>query len=576
MANEQAIADETPQSIPASEPIADWDLRPWVLGALLALCGLGLHFVTLDYDTYTAINPERSPEHWRAGIAGFLFFGGLAAAFALDRDKWYEAGLFAVLIGLIMGGISYNVVRLEDHKVGGEFAFAAGVFFTLLAVPLFQAGFHRLRFATDYRTSHFHVWADAISAAGALAFTGLSWLMLLLLDQLFGLLGIELIGDLIDNAWFAWIWSAGAFGAALGVLRENLKIIGALQNVVMLVFALLAVPLAAALVVFLVLLLASGGSALWEATDSATPILLACAAGSFVLFNAIIRDSDDNRSRNRVMQAAGAVLAAVILPLVVFAAIGMGLRINQHGLSPERIWALIAIAVAAAYGIAAWVALARGRLAGWSAALRRANLHLAVVVCAVAFVLAMPFWDFGAVAARNQVARLESGKTALAEFDFIALRWDFGDSGRAVLAQLAAGEGERAELAAAAQSQTERIWDWQREQQRKGFTGKLRVQSDDPALEGRVRLYLDANPWRCDTYCVALDLGEKPDGLREVALVQGFDYTRLLLNTQGQEVPPPTPATAAEGLKAASTVEIREETVRYIYVDGKRMGVPVE
>ena len=573
MANDHALPDEAVSEPPVSEPIADWDLRPWVVGALLALIGLALHFVTNDWNDYPA-----EPDPWRAALAALLFFGGISAAFTLDRGQMLSAAIFSGFIGLVMGGISYNVAWMESHVASGEFSFAAAVVFILLALPLFQAGFHRLRWATDYRTTHFHVWADAISGAGAIAFAGLSWLLLLLLHQLFNLIGFTFIQDLWEQGWFAWMWTAGAFGAALGVLRENLKIIGALQNVVMLVFALLAVPLAAALVVFLVLLLASGGAALWEATDSATPILLACAAGSFVLFNAIIRDDDTARSRNRVMLVAGAVLAAVILPLVVFAAIGMGLRIDQRGLSPERIWALLAIAVAAAYGIAAWVAFARGRLAGWSAALRRANLHLAVVVCAVAFVLALPFWDFGAVAARNQVARLESGKVALADFDFTALRWDFGDSGRAVLAQLAAGEGERAELAAAAQAQTERVWDWQREQQREGFTGELRVQSDDPTLEVRVRAYLDANPWRCDVNCVVLDLGEKPGGLRDVAILQGFDYSRFLLNAEGQEVPPPAPATAAttEGLKPDSTVDIREETVRYIYVDGKRIGAPVE
>lgn len=574
MANEHALPDEADSSVPVSEPIADWDLRPWVLGALLALVGLALHFVTDSWNSY-----PYEPEPWRNALAAFLFFGGLCAAFTLDRGRMLSAAIFSALIGLVMGGISYNVAWMESHVASGEFSFAAGVFFTLLAVPLFQAGFHRLRWATDYRTTHFHVWADAISGAGAIAFTGLSWLMLFLLDQLFGLLGIELIGEVMEKGWFAWMWTAGAFGAALGVLRENLKIIGALQNVVMLVFALLAVPLAAALLVFLVLLLASGGAALWEATDSATPILLACAAGSFVLFNAIIRGDDAARSRNRVMLAAGAVLAALILPLVVFAAIGMGLRINQHGLTPERIWALIAIAVAAAYGLAAWVALARGRLAGWSAALRRANLHLAVGVCAVAFVLALPFWDFGAVAARNQVARLESGKTPLAEFDFTALRWDFGDSGRAVLAQLAAGEGERARLAKLAEAQTERPYDFMTPEMREGFTGQLRVQPANAELETMVRQYLDANPWECAKYCVAVDLGETPAGAREVALVQGYGYQKVVVAAgaeEGAAVPDVRGAELVKELDSNSTVEIREETVSYIYADGKRLGGPLD
>lgn len=554
-----------PERALGEERIGDWNLRPWVLGALLALAGLGIHFLTDEHYI---------PEAWRMALVAFLGFGAVSAAYTLDPGKWRSAAVFSLGLGLVIGGIAYHVARTQQTIAGGEFIFAAAVVFALLALPLFQAGFHHTRFATDYAATHFYVWTDAISGAGALAFVGLSWLMLFLLDSLFGLIGIELIGELMEHGWFGWMWSAGAFGAALGVLRENLKIIGTLQNVVMLVLALLAVPLAAGLLVFLVLLLASGGAALWEATDSATPILLACAAGSFILANAIIRNDDEARSKNRVMQIAAAVLAAMILPLVVFAAIGMGLRIDQRGLSPERIWALIAIAVASAYGIAGWVALARGRRAGWSGALRQANLHLAALVCAAALLLALPFWDFGAVAARNQVARLESGKVSAEEFDFTALRWDFGASGRAVLARLAAGEGEVARLAKLAQDQTQRPWYGSEPAMQDA--GELRMQAPDPALEALVRGHLETNPWQCRELCVAIDLGTTPGGQREVALVQDYGYERILLGKSPAAPAAPQVAREATSLKADSRVELREETTRYIYVDGERMGGPVD
>jgi len=130
----------------AGDRIADWDLRPWALGGLLALCGLALDFTMPDLSEPTALH---------GSAAGFLFFGGLAAAFTLDRAKLIAAGLFALFIGLVMGGIAYSVAEMGDHYAGGGFVFAAGVFFTVLAVPLFQAGFHRTRFATDYRLTHF-------------------------------------------------------------------------------------------------------------------------------------------------------------------------------------------------------------------------------------------------------------------------------------------------------------------------------------------------------------------------------------------------------------------------------------
>jgi len=162
----------------------------------------------------------------------------------------------------------------------------------LLALPLFQAGFHQRRFQTPYSDAHFHVWNDAIAGAGAIAFTGLSWAVLALISELFHLLKIDLLRDLMEEEWFGWTFSGLAFGAALGTLKNQVKVFGTLQALAMLVLSLLAVPLALGLVLFLLATLISGPDVLWQATRSATPLLLACAAGAFALCNAVAGGGD--------------------------------------------------------------------------------------------------------------------------------------------------------------------------------------------------------------------------------------------------------------------------------------------
>src|SRR3990170_207654 len=108
-------------------------------------------------------------------------------------------------------------------------------------------------------------------AAGALAFTGLSWLVLVLMSELFHLLRIDFLRELMDESAFGWTFSGLAAGAALGTLRNQLKVLGTLQTVVLLVLSLLAVPLAAGLVVFLLATAISGPQVLWDATRRATP-----------------------------------------------------------------------------------------------------------------------------------------------------------------------------------------------------------------------------------------------------------------------------------------------------------------
>ena len=328
----------------------DWPERPWILAILLGAAGL----------LVWALSDRGSEIPWRMAATAFVFFGAIAAAFSIERDKWKEPLVFALIAGLVMAGLAWRAVTAGDHYADPQYGFAAGVIASGLALPLFQAGFHRMRFATPYKRVHDHVWSDAISAGGSLAFVGAAWLVLAILASLFDLLKIHFLFDLMNDSWFGWTYSSAAFGAALGILRDQLGILGTLQAVVMTVLSVLAVPLAAGLALFLVAMVVSGPEVLWQATHRATPILLSCAAGAWVLANAILRNADGEMSASRVLRWACFALALAILPLTVFAAVSLGTRVAQHGLSPERLWGLVAIAVACAYGLAWLVALVRG------------------------------------------------------------------------------------------------------------------------------------------------------------------------------------------------------------------------
>lgn len=553
----------------ASEPGAsEWPPRPWLLAGLLGIAGLLIHLVTQGRDDVP----------WQMAVSAFLFFGAIAAAFTLEEERWKAPSLFALAVGLVMAGLAWRAVRYGESLPDEQYGFAAGVVATALALPLFQADFLRKRLATPNADIHYHGWTDAISAAGAGAFTGISWIVLAILAELFHLLEIDLLRDLMNEGWFGWTFSGLAFGAALGTLRNELKVLGTLQNVAMLVLSLLAVPLAAGLTVFLLATAVSGPQVLWEATRSATPVLLACAAGAFLLVNAIVRNDDAAMSRSRIMRVAALVLAAVILPLAVFAAVSMGLRLGQHGLSPERLWGMVAVAVACACGLACWVALARGRKGGWAARLRQANFHLALGVCALALLLALPILDFGAISTRNQVARLESGAVSAEDFDFTALRWDFGEPGRRALERLAAGEGKVAELATIALKQQQRPYGWAREI-REESDFDLTMQPENPDLRQLVIDYLRSNPWACRERCVALDIGAATGGIHRVAIVQDRSFEEVLLPDQRADLVDNVrygPDRGEGALKEGSTVEIRTVEKRYIFIDGKPLDRPLD
>ncbi|KEO88066.1 hypothetical protein EH30_01440 [Erythrobacter sp. JL475] len=557
----------------------EWPSRPWALALMLGLAAMLVHFAS--------DGGEQVP--WRMAITAALVFGPLACAVTLSPERWKSSTLFAGGVALVMAGIAWRATSAGDRYADEGFWVAAGLLAVTLSVPLFQAGFHRHRWATSYKATHFHVWTDAITAAGALAFVGLSWALIAILAELFSAIRIELLKDLIEEEIFGWVYSGVTFGAALGVLRNQLKIIGTLQNVVLLVLSILAVPLAVALVLFLLAVALSGLDVLWEATRSATPLLLAIAVGCFVLANSVVRDDDEHASHSRVLRVAGFVLALGILPLSVMAALSMGTRIAQHGLSPERLWAIVSIAVAVAYGVAYFVSAIRGwrtlMEGGWREHLRQSNLHLAVLTCGIALVLAMPIFNFGAISANNQIARLDSGAVSVEDFDYFALRWDFGDAGREALADLAAREGKVAKLAAEAQAMESRGFGPLLPEQRDAIAG-VDLSAFDEAAATAIRARLEEDAWLCQDGCRIANLREDANGVLAVVLntkerggsirllrVEPNAQRAIVLDVVQGELGRSVAREVPE-FDEASTVELRPFTGQQVYIDGKPVGDP--
>src|SRR5690606_29825243 len=99
-------------------------------------------------------------------------------------------------------------------------------------------------------------------------------------------------------------------------------------------------------------------------------------------------------------------------------------------------------------------ARAQGRVA---AAAARGDIPPRAGRLRLAVLLALPVLDFGAISTRNQLARLESGEVSVDDFDYAALRSDFGEAGLRALRRMADGDNaEVAELAQAALAQTQR------------------------------------------------------------------------------------------------------------------------
>ncbi|HEX6218638.1 MAG TPA: DUF4153 domain-containing protein [Sphingomicrobium sp.] len=553
----------------------EWPLRPWIMAAIAAVAGLIFHSLVHEV-TRVELSAEKQAAATLVAVATISFI------VTVERLRWLWAVAFAVGWGTVIAFVGWFTASYNRNGEIAEFPFLAGIAAVLIAAPLFQTVRDEGAWRFPYKKLHGHAWADAVIGAASLFFTGITFLLAWLIAGLFDVIGIDALKDLLQEGWFNWMLAGFAFGGAFGLLRERDRLVATLQRLVMIVLSVLAPVLAAALSLFLLSTLVTGLEKLWEGWLSATALLLTASAGAALLVNAVIGDGREERAGNRILVWSAMVLTAVVLPLALLAAAAMGMRIGQYGWTPERMWGAVAIAIASAYGLIGWWSIWRGRR-DFDDVLRPLQVSLSIAVCGLMLFLALPILDFGALSARSQVARLESGKVEPAKFDWAALAFDFGPSGRRKLGELArTGRAEWRALAGDALKAKER---W-------GVAEATRAATEADDVARRIRV-------------IGPGVVVTPQVLRAIAARQAcpedahcallrVDATRLALVTKyGQsgpvaaividpaqprsmEVMRPSPEPPKVDDLANSRIEVRDVPRRQVFVDGKPVGQEFE
>ena len=584
-----------------------WPLRPWLLAAIGAAAGLAIHLVLGENDfTHDASALD---------IACAALIGSAATllAFTLERERWPWALGFSAVAALVIALVCYWNGAPDDWRTAENWRAVCGLLAVAIAAPLFQAARDAGARRFDYRAVHDHAWTNVVMWCAGWAFVGIVFLLALLLSELFFLIKIALLRDALREQWFVLMLIGTALGAATGVLRERERIVRLLLNVVVAVLGVLAPVLGAGLVLFLLSLPFTGLDALWEATRSTTPILLCCVIGALILANAVIGRDAAEESRFPPLLWGALALAVTMLPLAIIAAISTGTRIQQYGYTPDRLWAVVFAIVALAYGIAYLAAVLRHRLA-WAGAARRINLGLGFGLCGLALALALPLLSFNAIATRDQLARLESGRVTPEKFDWAALRFDFGDPGKAAVARLAKSGNPAIRTAAARSLKAEDRYDADRQRREAAaletFDRRLTILPAGAELPPELRSKLtDWMVCSTDERCAVLYDAARSEA---IAARQSCDPARLpdaepgkapatvqfasaddrcdprvtrLRRIGGEwrtdEVAAPAAARKAWATQvtralAAGRIEIRPVTRRQIFIDGRPAGAVFE
>jgi len=433
-----------------------WPLRPFLMSGFLAVVGLILYFLLNDKHA-VPLN-----EQVRTTIAAFVATAAMIIAFSLERVRISRVLLFSLFWAVVVAFVTYSTLFFDpDHEIF-NLSMVAVMIAVGIALPIFQSLYQQDSFSLVYSDLHENAWNNTLCWFACWVFVGLSFAVANLLAALFDLIGISVLELLLRKEWFTSLLIGASFGATLGVLKENVRIVSSLQGLVMAVLSILTPVLCVGLVSFLVALIFTGLEPFWNSTESTTPIVLSVAIAAITLANTIIRNSADEESQNKIQRYSAIGLSLCLLPMATISLISVQQRVDQYGLTPQRIWGIVSVLVTLAYGLAymtslLWTALKSQ--ATWTENLRKTNIIMAIFLCITMLILALPILDFSKMSVNSQLARLHNGDVLIEDFDYAAFAFDFGDRGKDVLKEMQSSSNEvqanRATLALAANSKWE-------------------------------------------------------------------------------------------------------------------------
>lgn len=347
-------------------------------------------------------------------------------------------------LGVLLFGLGWHLGWVEQgastsnynrHPFTPAFVVSVGVALFILNM-LFRTwaaeGGPRLRYERMLSFS----WQQALTIGQLGLFIGVFWLLLFLWGGLFSAIGIGFFKELFDSIAFIYPVTWLVMGLGLIVIRERIRFIATVQVMCeVLIKALL--PLAAGIVLlFLATLPFTGVQPVWDTGSAATLMMLLTLVLLF-FFNAVLLNSDqDYRPSLRYF----VMVAVASLPVSsLLAAWALWLRIDQYGLTVDRLWAATVLLLICGFSFS-YALLIVWRRNECLAPIRAANRWLAVFVVGVLLVVNSPLADLRKWAAESQAERLLDGRTSPSGFDYAYLRFGLGTYGMRALEQIADSE----------------------------------------------------------------------------------------------------------------------------------------
>lgn len=403
-----------------------------VLAVAQALALYGLAQVIDDFDDLRWLYGAYAV----VGLLPLLFYLGGTRLYDI-RNLIAAAVLAPLLFGLgwHLGWLCEPFENRSYHTENFVFSFALSIgaaVFVLASYLRAWSAQHKPVF--DYPQLLIYTHEQVFSVVLVSTFVGISWGVLALWAQLFDAIGITLFSQLLDNTLFVYLCNGLIAGIALVVIRNQPRLIATLSAITRSLLRVLLIPVALAIVLFAMALPWVGLEQIW-ATGRAASLMMLLSVVLLALFATAFLEAPHESGYPRPLRALVWV-AVILLPLnVVLASWALGLRIDQHGLSVDRLWAAVLLALIAAYALSYALVILWSR-AKASARLQRINVVMGLIVVGTLILVNTPLADLRALSAHNQAQRLTQSRVTPERFDYAYMRDELGAYGIAELKRL--------------------------------------------------------------------------------------------------------------------------------------------
>ena len=398
---------------------------------LAVIQGYALYFLhlSLDKEVWPATDlPWLKALYTLAvGLPGFLYLG-------MDRIR-HVGNLVAVpvlvpllfFLGWHLGWVEsvQGIAQNRLHRFTPAFIMAMSVSLFILAF-YFRAWTESDAFRFPTHRLITLSWEQALTLAFLGLFVLAFWLLLILWAGLFKAIEIDFFADLFKEPAFIYPVTGLVIGFGLVLIRHRIRWVANVEFMCeALIKALL--PLASGIILlFFVALLITGLQPIWD-TGSAAVLMMTLTLVLLFKFNAVFGSTD--QAPYPVPVRALVFLAIASLPIgTALAGWALWLRIDQYGLTLDRLWAALIQLLTAAFTLS-YTGLILWRRFDALAGIRRLNKGLAFVVAGALVLVNTPMADFRAWAAESQADRLLSGDVDVETFDYAYMRFSLGQYG---------------------------------------------------------------------------------------------------------------------------------------------------